>query len=200
MNNYVTTKPTNLGATSNKRRTAIASGIMLTVILGISIIVAVVALGTPKRGSPPGQEVSTAIVFGLPVAQYSGILKNASLTELQYNETMKRWESHKAVALEAPIGTPVLATFAGTVTNVSTHKLYGRQVTIEHRNGLKTVYSNLDANVSVTEGQRVEKGTQIGKVGQTSSIEFVDKPHVRVEVYKDGKRVDPNDYIDFPVK
>jgi len=113
---------------------------------------------------------------------------------------MKRWESHKMVTLAAPLGTPVLATFAGTVTAVHDHTMFGRQIVIQHRDGLQTIYSNLDRNTIVSVGTRVEKGQEIGKVGQTSNIEFTTTPHLRVEVLRDGKRVDPNDFIDFPIK
>ena len=78
--------------------------------------------------------------------------------------------------------------------------MFGRQVVIDHRDGLRTVFSNLDRNTTVVEGQRVEKGQRIGSVGQTSNVEFIDTPHLRVEVFKNEKRIDPNDYIDFPVK
>ena len=140
------------------------------------------------------------IVFGVPVATFTGILKDSSLTEPQFNETMNRWESHKGITIEAPLGTPVLATFAGTVSSVTDHTMFGRMITIDHRDGLRTVYSNLDRTVNVAQGDRVEKGQKIGIVGQTRNIEFETTPHLHIMVYKDGKRIDPNDYIDFPAK
>ena len=186
------------------RAKAIALGSFVVVLMVTAVItVTTVSLrggpAAPKK-EEPGEEVSTAIVFAVPVQNYTSILKNCSLTELQYNETMERWESHKLVTLAAPLGSAVLATFAGTVTSVQDHTMYGRQVTIEHRDGLKTVYSNLDKNVNVSQGDRVEKGQKVGAIGQTSSIEFITTPHVRIEVFKDNKRIDPNDYIDFTEK
>ena len=191
---------TNLG--NSRKRNIIASSVLVLLVVAVTVTVAIVTLSDPKKPSrdPGGEEVSTAIVFGSPLATYTSILKNASMTELQYNETMRRWESHKMVTLAAPLGTPVLATFAGTVTSIRDHTMYGRQITIQHRDGLVTVYSNLDRDTKVTEGQNVEKGLQIGQVGQTSNIEFTATPHLRVEVFRDGLRVDPNDYIDFPIK
>ena len=189
-----------LNLEQTRKRTYFASSVLVILVLAVAVTVTAVTLAPPRKPKAPGEEVSTAIVFGLPLAQYSSILKNCSLTELQYNNTMTRWESHKMVTLEAPLGTPVLATFAGTVTSVRDHTLYGRQVTIQHRDGLQTVYSNLDKNTLVVQNQNIEKGHQIGVVGQTSNIEFTNTPHLRVEVMKNGKRVDPNDYIDFPIK
>ena len=183
------------------RAKAIALGSFVVVLmLTVAVTLTTVSLTGNSKRKDKGEEVNTAIVFQLPVADYTGILKNSSLTELQYNETMKRWESHKSVTIEAPLGSPVVATFAGTVTSIVDHTMYGRQVTIEHRDGLKTVYSNLDKNVNVSQGERVEKGQRIGSIGQTSSVEFTDTPHLRVDVYRNNKRVDPNDYIDFAIK
>ncbi|MDR0462143.1 MAG: M23 family metallopeptidase [Christensenellaceae bacterium] len=186
-----------------RKRHILASSVLVVLVLAVTATVTVVSLTGPRRKGPngPGEEVSTAIVFGSPVREYTSILKNCSLTELQYNSTLKWWESHKRVTVAAPLGTPVLATFAGTVTSIQSHTKFGQQVTIEHRDGLKTVYSNLDnKNLQVAEGQRVEKGQQIGVVGQTANNEFTATPHLQIEVYKNNKRIDPNDYIDFPIK
>jgi murein DD-endopeptidase MepM/ murein hydrolase activator NlpD len=186
-------------AMERNRAKAVAFGsFVVVVLLTAAIIVASVTLYQPKKnGKDP---VSTAIVFAVPVQEYAGVLKDCSMTELQWNNTMERWEAHKCIDIEAPKGTPVLATFAGTVTSIVDHTLNGRQITIEHRDGLKTVYGNLDQNVNVSQGDRVEKGQRIGSVGQTSNIEFTNIPHLRVEVLKDGKRVNPNDYIDLSSK
>jgi len=181
-------------------QTIAVSSFLAVLVLTAAITATVVSLtGTPRRDRP-GEEVGTAIVFQLPVAEFTSILKNSSLTELQFNETMRRWEAHKGVTIEAPLGTPVMATFAGTVTSVRDHTMYGRMVTIEHRDGLRTVFGNLDRNTQVTEGQRVEKGQKVGVIGQTSAVEFISTPHLRIHVYRDGRRIDPNDFIDFQNK
>jgi murein DD-endopeptidase MepM/ murein hydrolase activator NlpD len=187
--------------TGSRRKNIIASLVLVVLVLAVTTTVTIVAL-KPKAVRVGGEDpVSAAIVFGAPVAEYTSILKNCSLTELQYNETLRWWESHKKVSVAAPLGTPVLATFAGKVKTVKNTTKYGQQVTIEHRDGLETVYSNLaTTGIAVTEGQMVKKGDRIGEVGSTARNEFVNTPHLQVEVYKDGKRIDPNDYIDFPIK
>ena len=190
----------------SKRRAVVMTSFLVTALLAVTIAVTAVSM-RGERGKGPFVDpnvppVGTAVVFGLPLAEYTSMLKNASFTELQYNATMKRWESHKMVDLEAPLGASVLATYAGRVTSIRDNTLYGRQVTIEHANGLKTVYSNLSKTVAdgISEGVTVAKGQKVGTVGQTSNIEFIDTPHLRIEVYSNNKRVDPNDYIDFPIK
>ena len=200
MTTYNRYNKTTTEAAPSRKRAIAASGILAVLVIAVAVTVTAVTLTAPRGEREKDEEVITSIVFGLPLAQYTTILKNSSLNELQFNETMRRWESHKGISIEAPLGTPVLATYAGTIASITTHRLHGRTVTIEHRDGLRTVYSNLDNNVLVTQGQRIEKGHQIGTVGQTGSIEFTNVPHLRIMVYKDGKRIDPNDYIDFPAK
>jgi len=189
---------------SNRLRTIGASAFVAAVVLTIAVTAIALSIG-PKRNNNgtggPDIPVSSAVVFTVPLASYTSVLKGFSATELQYNETMRRWESHKLMTLEAGLGTPVLATFEGRVTSVRDHTLFGRQITIDHeRDGLVSVFSNLDPQTSVREGDRVVKGQQIGRVGQTSNIEFVSTPHLRIEVLKNGQRINPNDFIDFPIK
>lgn len=197
--NYRNTTPLN----ENRTRAILAASFVVVLAFTIGITAIAISMGGKNKslGNNIPAPVSSAIVFANPVAQYTSILKGCSLTELQYNETMRRWEAHKMVTIEAPLGAPVNATFEGTVTKVQDHLMYGRMVTIDHgRDGLVTVLSNLAQDTLVREGDRVTKGMRIGAVGQTSKIEFTKTPHLRIEVYKNGKRVDPNDYIDFPIK
>jgi murein DD-endopeptidase MepM/ murein hydrolase activator NlpD len=203
--------PTNFNKTAtpmkSKRRAVVMTSLLAAALIAVTVTVTAVSMKGNKTSGPgvidPDQPpVSGAVVFAVPLVEYTSMLKNASFTELQYNATMRRWESHKMVDLEAPLGASVLATYAGRVASIRDNTLYGRQVTIEHANGLKTVYSNLSKTVAdgISEGVTVAKGQKIGSVGQTSNIEFVDTPHLRIEVYQNNKRVDPNDYIDFPIK
>jgi murein DD-endopeptidase MepM/ murein hydrolase activator NlpD len=172
------------------------------ILFSVTFIVAAIALTAKPRANEDGRlPVSTAIVFAVPVSQYSSMLKTCSLSELQYNATARYWESHKRVTLEVPLDTPVFATFDGKVSNVTNDYKFGKTIEIDHGNGLKTVYGNLNENTLVRIGDDVIKGkTQIGTVGQTARNEFTTTPHLMVQVLKNGKAIDPNDYIDFPIK
>jgi len=203
MPTYNKIKETTMKLGTGRARAVVAA--MCIVVLAVSIAITAIAIGAKNRQSGIFNEApevqNTAVVFASPLAQYSSVLKGCSLTELQYNETMRRWESHKMVTLAAPLGTPVLATYGGRVSEVRDHTLYGRQVTIDHgRDGLVTVLSNLATDTIVHSGDTVTKSMRLGSVGQTSNVEFTSTPHLRIEVYKNGKRIDPNDYIDFSTK
>lgn len=79
------------------------------------------------------------------------------------------YRENLGIDIKADVGTPVFAAADGIVEEVGENlKSYGTMVVIDHGNGLKTVYSNLDKNVEVKEKQKVKKGQEIGKVGNTT--------------------------------
>lgn len=193
-------KPT-INADKTRRRTVLAISTLAVFVLSLTITLVAVSMWKPEVDNIDYEPVgSTAVVMDVPVPEYLSMLKNCSMTNLQYNATLKRWEAHKAVTLETPREATVRATYDGTVISTTPSTIYGQQVVIQHRDGLQTVYSNLDGNLEIRNGQAVTRGQVIGKVGATSSIEYTSIPHLRVEILRNGKKVDPNNYIDFPIK
>ena len=72
---------------------------------------------------------------------------------------------------------------------------YGLTVIIEHRDGYKTVYSNLLTTEFVTEGEEVSKGQTIGTVGNSAAFEIADEPHLHFEMIKNEEPVNPIFYL-----
>ncbi|MFB6343122.1 peptidoglycan DD-metalloendopeptidase family protein [Saccharicrinis sp. FJH62] len=99
---------------------------------------------------------------------------------------------HYGIDFAAKTGTPVVATANGVVTRVVfLKKTYGKLVEIDHRNSYVTRYAQLN-DFAVKEGDQVKKGDVIGYVGQSG---LSTGPHLHYEVFKDGKNVDPRDYL-----
>ena len=48
----------------------------------------------------------------------------------------------------------------------------------------------------VTVNQQIEQGQIISGVGRTASSEILDPPHLHFEVLKEGKAVDPKEYLE----
>jgi len=189
-------------AERRKARAIGVSALLIMLMLTVAITFTALSLSQPSGGGdgPPGgggEVGGGAIVFRVPlVTENFNVLKEYSGTQLQFNATMNRWQSHRALNLGASEGTKVVAPYSGVVRNITT-TIHGTTVTIDHAGGLTTVLQSLDRNVVVSPNERVEKGQEIGTVGTTSTFEFTNTPHVRIEVLKDGSRVNPANFIDL---
>ena len=58
-----------------------------------------------------------------------------------------------------------------------------------------TTYAGLQEEVSVTEGDSVSAGAQVGTVGNTTLTESALGAHLHFAVTKDNVPVDPADYL-----
>ena len=64
---------------------------------------------------------------------------------------------------------------------------------IDHGNGVQTLYAHMvSGSLLVSPGQQVSQGQQIGTMGTTGSSTGV---HLHFEVYVNGSRVDPANYL-----
>ena len=98
---------------------------------------------------------------------------------------------HKGHDYAAPAGTPTYAAAAGRVTIAGWSYSAGNWVVIDHGNGLVTKYMHHSA-LSVTAGQYVEKGQQIGAVGTTG---YSTGNHLHFQVELNGVAVNPDLYM-----
>ena len=136
---------------------------------------------------------STVIVYALPMNNAS-VVKDFSDTALQYNQTLNRWEAHLSVDLIS-LDTEVMAIYDGTVKSVENDFLMGNIITIEHANGLVSVYASLDENLKVAVGDTVSTGQVIGYAGNSASTEASDGVHLDFSMLLNGEEVDPNNYL-----
>ena len=123
------------------------------------------------------------------------IEKSFAMENLVFSETLQEWVVHKGIDIKAPRTTVVKAAEEGTVKSVKNDPRYGLTVIIEHRDGYKTIYSNLLTTEFVTEGETVSKGQSIGTVGNSAAFEIADEPHLHFEMLKDEENVDPILYL-----
>lgn len=100
---------------------------------------------------------------------------------------------HYAIDFAVPDGEPVVSTASGKVGESKTDSLKGNYVLIIHDNIYATLYSHLE-KATVKPGENVKKGQVIGYVGNTG---LSTGPHLHYEVYENGKRVNPSDFIPF---
>ena len=85
---------------------------------------------------------------------------------------------HRGVDFAAPLGTPIFASLVGTVIRSEYHESWGNYITIEHENGLTTLYAHNNQNL-VAVGQTVAQGEIIASMGSTGNSTG---PHLHFEV------------------
>lgn len=178
------------------------------IIVGLVIASAVLIASINKTetiGTNPNLNVDfndkvpvSAPVFVLPLKDAT-VAKDYSATELQYNDTLKQWEIHKAIDFIVEENNSVYAITDGVVSDVFTNYLEGTVVEITHSNGLKSVYKSL-AEASAKVGDKVSAGQTIGKAGESMAQELNSGAHLHFEMFKNGKKVNPNDYLDLGTK
>ena len=98
-----------------------------------------------------------------------------------------RVRPHKGTDFAAAIGTPILATASGTVTESARKGGNGNYVKIRHNSTYSTQYLHMSKRM-VKVGDYVNQGDVIGKVGMTGNTSG---PHVCYRFWKNGRQVDP---------
>jgi murein DD-endopeptidase MepM/ murein hydrolase activator NlpD len=99
---------------------------------------------------------------------------------------------HSGLDFAAPSGTTVLSAGKGVVSFVGTKSGYGKVVEVTHANGLITRYGHLSAFLS-KEGQAVNTGTPIAKVGSTGRSTG---PHLHFEVRRADSAINPKTFLE----
>ena len=90
-------------------------------------------------------------------------------------------------------GSSIVAAKSGVVVSPMTHWSYGNNVVINHGDGYVTLYAHC-AQVLVSPGQTVSQGDVIAKVGATGNVTG---PHLHFEVYYNGVRQDPANFVRY---
>ena len=103
---------------------------------------------------------------------------------------------HSGMDFKAPRGTPVRATGDGVIVKAGRKGGYGNVVEVQHKNGLISRYAHL-SRISVKNGQRVNVGQMIGKVGSTGRSTG---PHLHYEVRQGKTARNPSRYMQVGFK
>lgn len=129
---------------------------------------------------------------------YKKPLRNSYYISSPYGWRVSPFDSskrsyHNGIDLACPKGTPIYATNAGTVITAGYSNVYGNYVIIKHTSGYKTLYGHMTV-IDVRNGQYVDQGTIIGKVGSTGQSTG---PHLHFTIYKNEKAINPYEKIYF---
>ncbi|KUN38114.1 peptidase [Streptomyces longwoodensis] len=113
-----------------------------------------------------------------------------------YHTAGSMWSSgyHTGVDFVVPTGTSLKAVAAGTVVSAGWGGAYGNQVVIKLNDGYYAQYAHL-SQLSVSAGQTVTEGQQVGLSGATGNVTG---PHLHFEIRTTpdyGSDVDPVAYL-----
>jgi hypothetical protein len=116
---------------------------------------------------------------------------SSSFSSSRWHPLLGRPRPHLGLDIVAATGTPVIAPADGRVTSAGNRGHYGILVEIDHGHGIVTRYAHL-SRAAVKTGQRVQRGQDIGAVGNTG---LSAGPHLHYEVLVNGRHVNPSRYI-----
>lgn len=140
------------------------------------------------KAEEPAAEQSVALAFNMPVK--GEITEAFSGAKMIFSKTTNDFRTHNGLDISAPEGTDVSAAAYGSVVGVKDDLLWGITVTVDHGGGLLSKYCGL-SECFVSEGNIVDYGIVVGKVGNTARVEASKGAHLHFEAIMDTKAVDP---------
>ncbi len=120
------------------------------------------------------------------------IVMNYSMDHLVYDKTLEQYRTNNSVSIAADVGSQVHASADGIVSEIFTSRELGKSVVLDHGNGWKTTYSQLQDNVLVKQGDVVKAGQAIGGVGSPSIYSLMLGNHLTFSVTSNEQYVNPN--------
>lgn len=147
----------------------------------------------PVISPTPYNKQQKPVSFAWPVS--GEISLPYAVDSLIYNPTMADWRTHSGMDIKCEVGTEVLAASDGIVASIENGGMLGTTVIINHEDGLKSIYANLNTAVSVAKGENVKSGQVIAKVGQTSVSEAGAEPHLHFDMMVNDNHVSPLEYL-----
>lgn len=108
-------------------------------------------------------------------------------TKSRFHPVQLKWKAHNGTDYAAPTGTPIMTTASGVVERTGYTAGNGNFVKVKHNGAYATQYLHM-SKILVRQGQRVQQGDVIGRVGSTG---LATGPHVCYRFWKNGIQVDP---------
>lgn len=108
---------------------------------------------------------------------------------------------HIGLDMAAKVGDKVVACLDGTVEDITVGDVTnGNTVTISHEGGTVTIYRYIDVKEGLKKGDKVKRGEQIGTISEPCGKEKKQGAHLHFEVKKNGKNIDPAEFLEIADK
>lgn len=166
---------------------------------------------TKDKDGKKTETTKDSATFKIDMPVEGDITREYTVSSLKFYKAMAnggQWQTHEGTDIACDIGTEVKAVAKGKVVEILDNESilhtnqtgFGITVIVEHSNGYRTVYANLDPELKVKKGDSVKKDDVIGKVGDTTTREAVsiEGSHLHFAVLKKDNNefvsVDPMKY------
>ena len=152
----------------------------------------------PSTDTGAGDQNDEEEPVSVYLAPATGIVSKAHDDSLPvYSVTMNDWRVHTGIDIATEEGADVLATARGTVSLIWSDPLMGECISIDHGNGVVSIYKNLSKDMAegIVKDAKVTAGQKLGTVGNTALIESAESAHLHFEMEYNGEQVDPISYI-----
>ena len=120
----------------------------------------------------------------------------SKFTYKRWHPILRRYRPHLGIDFGGKRGTPIHAVASGKVKFAGWIRGYGRVVKIDHGYGIVSLYAH-QSKILVKRGEYVKRGAVIGKIGSTGRSTG---PHLHLGIYKRGKPVNPQRFLERVVK
>lgn len=125
---------------------------------------------------------------------HGNILLDYNMTQTIYFPTLEQYKMNPAIAVQADEGTPVLAAASGLIYDIVQNAQTGTTVTMELGDGYQAIYGQLK-DLTVEEGEMIEKGTVIGYVNAPTKYYSVEGSNLYFSMKKNGEYINPTEYL-----
>lgn len=170
----------------------------LKLTLGALFLILFFSTYQPTFSMPPVRQSKAYALEIIPKITPASLPVEFSLPHPGYISTkFSLW--HPGIDLATGLAMPIHPIASGTVTDAG-YNFWGLGliVAVDHGFGYSSLYAHI-GRLYVKKGDRVEKTSLLGEVGMTGKTSG---PHTHLEVYKDGKNIDPMQILpkinDFP--
>ena len=158
-------------------------------------IVATIITPSNTNKATSTKNIIEPLVFVKPIN--GEVIKEYSVDKLLYSKTLESWKTHDGIDIKAELNENVKSIEKGIIEKIYNDSFLGTTIIIDHGQGYKSIYSNLNTSVNVKEKQIIKKSAVVGKVGETAIGEIKDEPHIHFMIMLNNKVIDPSSKIKF---
>ncbi len=134
------------------------------------------------------------ITFIMPVE--NGVcIKDFTEDTVVFNQTLNVYTGHMGMDIAGSEGAFVYCCYEGEIEDISNGYLEGTTVTINHGNGLKSVYNSIEVLEDLEVGMIMLQGEKLGTISTNNRQEYKDGAHLHFEVLENGVKISPTKYL-----